>query len=226
MSSPAENEEQRPFVLGLDLDGVCGDYIHALREILAKKRGVDEESLTKEVTWNFPEWDLTPEQYLELHKEAVNEHNIFFTMPTIEGASEALWELSNNGVWIRVITHRLIIHWGHKTAAQDTVAWLDKNDIPYREICFVGAKTEVGADAYIDDSPTNIDALRGKEREVIIFEQHYNKDLPAPRAKNWDEALKIIQDMVLKTKGSLPAQLPGIGFESSPLQERLSQRSK
>lgn len=222
----ALQSDSRAFVLGLDLDGVCGDYTHALRKILADKRGVDEESLTKNISWNYPEWDLTKEQYKELHDEAVTQHNIFRNMPVIEGASKALWELSQNGVWIRIITHRLLTTWEHKTVAQDTVAWLDKNDIPYWEICFVGQKTEVGADAYIDDSPANVVALRSHGKQVVVYEQFYNKSVAGPRAKNWKEALTIIQNMVIESKGGLPTQLPGIDSEISPLQERRANRKE
>ena len=204
------SEQMRPFVLGLDLDGVCGDYIIALRKVLAKKQGVEEESFTLETTWNFPEWGLSKNQYLDLHEEAVIEHNIFQNMPCVEGASEALWELSDSGVWIRIITHRLLVSGTHQTAAQDTAKWLDKNKIPYRELCFVGQKTAVGADVYIDDSPTNITTLREDGKEVIVYDQFYNRDLPGPRAKNWKEALKIIQEMILKDKGRLATILPGI----------------
>ena len=204
------------FVLGLDLDGVCGDYNRALRRVLAKKREVAEDSLPLAVSWNFPEWGLTREEFLELHEEAVTRHKIFFDMPVIEGAHDALWELSNQGVWIRVITHRLLTSGAHRTVAQDTVSWLDQHRIPYRELCFVGHKTEVGADVYIDDSPTNIDSLRANGGNVIVFEQHANLDKPGPRAKNWPEAQALVEAMMLESKGRLASPLPGIDVKNTP----------
>ncbi len=209
--------EDRPFVLGLDLDGVCGDYPLALREVLAKKRGIEPKSLPLEVSWNFPEWDLSIPQYLELHESAVKEHGIFLNMPVIEGASEALWELSNSGIWIRIISHRLLVNWTHQRAAQDTVIWLDKSDIPYRELCFIGRKTAVGADAYIEDSPANIDSLRKLGKTVIVYTQPYNRDLDGPRAENWQQAKEIVLDMALKAKGSQQGMLPDIDFGNSHL---------
>ncbi len=191
-------------MLGLDLDGVCGDYTSIVRDILAEKRGIDSESLTLDVSWNYPEWGFdTPEDFKEFHKFAVEERGAFASMPAMKGVSKALWELSDAKVWIRIITHRLFVHWGHATAASDTVAWLDKHEIPYRELCFVAAKTEVGADAYIEDSPANIEALRAKGNQVIVFTQPYNKDLPGPRAENWIEAKEIILEMMVDAKGSV-----------------------
>src|SRR3546814_1849883 len=72
-------------------------------------------------------------------------------MPAIEGCAAALWRLSDAGVWIRLITHRLYVNWGHQEVVADTVAWLDEHGIPYRDLCFLGQKPEVQADVYVDD---------------------------------------------------------------------------
>src|SRR5690606_25865570 len=98
---------------------------------------------------------------------AVLEQRILRDLPVIEGAAESLWRLSDAGVWIRVITHRLYVNWGHATSIADTVTWLDRERIPYRDICFLGAKPEVEADVYIDDGPHNIEALRALGNDVI-----------------------------------------------------------
>ena len=90
---------------------------------------------------------------------------MFRTMPAIPGAAEALWRLSDAGVWIRIITHRLCVNWGHAIAVADTVAWLDRTGIPYRDICFLGRKPEVEADVYVDDgAPQRRGAARARQR--------------------------------------------------------------
>ena len=38
------------------------------------------------------------------------------TMPVIEGAADALWRLSDAGIWLRIITHRLYVNWAHERA--------------------------------------------------------------------------------------------------------------
>lgn len=53
MAEDAKN--QKPFVLGVDLDGTCADFYEGLRPIAAEWLGVDPESLTREVSWNLPE---------------------------------------------------------------------------------------------------------------------------------------------------------------------------
>ena len=153
----------RQFVLGVDLDGVCGDYIGTFRRIVAERLGVPAESLTRDVSWGCQEWGIqTPEEFDELHRHAVLERHMLRHMDLIPGAAEALWRLSDAGVWIRVVTHRLYVNWGHAVTAGDTAEWLDTARIPYRDLCFIAAKSSVNADAFVDDAPHQIEDLRAR----------------------------------------------------------------
>jgi 5'-nucleotidase len=193
----SEYDAGRDFVLGVDLDGVCGDHATAFREVVALERGVDPETLPPQQTWNFHEWGLTDETFEQIHRRAILDHRMFRSMPPIEGAAEALWRLSDAGCWIRVITHRLYANWGHAVAVADTVAWLDDVGIPYRDICFLGNKPEVEADAYIDDAPHNIAELRRAGNPVIVFDQPYNRELDGLRAETWAEVEGLVTGLRL-----------------------------
>jgi len=208
------------FILGVDLDGVVGDHTHRFREIFAELRGVDPESLPLERSWDFHEWGLDDEQYAHYHRIAVMEHDMFATMPVMPGAAEALWRLSDAGIWIRIITHRLYVHWGHAKAIGDTAAWLDEHRIPYRDLCFLGAKPQVEADAYIDDAAHNIAALRDAGNTVIVFDQPYNRELDGPRATTWAEVESIVGDLVTAHVGRFEAQLPGIDAGADRIERR------
>jgi len=199
----------RPFILGVDLDGVCGDYITGLKTFIAADRGISPDELTDDVSWNCPEWGLTREEYEEYHLRAVQEHRLFLNMPIFRGASEALWELSNAGVWIRIITHRLFLSGFHAIVANDTVQWLDNFKIPYRDICFIGGKQDVGANLYIEDNPDQIIALRTNGFNVLCFEQPYNRDILGPKAANWEEAKEIVLEYFLQYERFHP-KLPGL----------------
>ncbi|MCB1011048.1 MAG: hypothetical protein R2714_15780 [Microthrixaceae bacterium] len=208
------------FIFGVDLDGVCADYNEAFRLAVARHRGIDPAELTTEVTWDFAEWGLDREGFLEHHARAVAEDGLFRHAPPIEGVSEALWRLSDAGVWIRIITHRLVSNWSHAKVVADTVSWLDDARIPYRDICFLGQKPQVEADAYVEDAPHNIASLRESGNTVIVFEQPYNRDLPGPRATSWDEVELLVADLVTEHSGAYPGQLPGM----DPGAERLDRR--
>ncbi|HEV7762646.1 MAG TPA: hypothetical protein VGO78_26740 [Acidimicrobiales bacterium] len=202
------------FILGVDLDGVCGDYSNALRQVVAAEKGLDLATLPVQGSWDFLEWDLGPGEFLELHRKAVLEHRIFRSMPPVAGAADALWRMSDAGIWIRIITHRLYGNWGHAVAVGDTVAWLDSVGIPYRDLCFLGAKPQVEADCYIDDAPHNVDALRASGAYVIVFDQLYNRDLDGPRAADWTEAEELVGARVAERGFTLQSALPG--FEDVP----------
>ena len=210
------------FILGVDLDGVVADHTRRFRDILAEIRGIDPETLTLERSWDFGEWGLGPDEYGDHHRVAVMEYDMFRTMPMIEGAADALWRLSDAGVWIRIITHRLYVHWGHEKAVADTAAWLDANSIPYRDLCFLGAKPQAEADAYIDDAPHNIEELRSYGNTVIAFDQPYNRSIDGLRAHDWGEVERIVADLVTEHVGAFENQLPGIDAGADRITHRRS----
>lgn len=199
------------FILGVDLDGVVADHTTRFREIMADLRGVDPETMPFERSWDFHEWGFGPDEYAHFHRIAVMEHDMFRTMPAVAGAADALWRLSDAGIWIRIITHRLYVHWGHEKAVADTAAWLDLNRIPYRDLCFLGAKPQVEADAYVDDAPHNIEQLRGAGNTVIAFAQPYNRDIvDGMRAESWADVEELVTRLAADHSGRFETQLPGI----------------
>ncbi len=209
------------FVLGVDLDGVCADHTQAFRLIVADELGVDPESLPLQRSWGFNEWGLGEGDFERLHRIAVLQRRMFRTMPVVSGAPEALWRLSDAGIWIRIITHRLYVNWGHAIAVADTAEWLDQHRLPYRDICFLGAKPEVEADLYIDDAPHNILSLRAHGNEVIAFDQPYNQDIDGLRATSWTQVEELVLEIAARS-GDVQSAFPGIDPESTRLDAKRS----
>jgi 5'(3')-deoxyribonucleotidase len=102
-----------------------------------------------------------------------------------------LRQLSDAGAHIRLITHRLFIAHFHREAVQQTVDWLDHHGIPYRDLCFTGEKVAVGADLYIEDTASNVEALR-RVAPTIVFTNSTNRDLSGPRADDWPQAERLV----------------------------------
>ncbi len=202
------------FVLAVDLDGVCADHAVAFARVVAAERGVDPASLDPQRSWNFHEWGLTDEDFDRLHRRAVLEYRMFRDMPVVAEAAEALWRLSDAGVWIRIVTHRLYANWGHAIAVGDTVEWLDRVGIPYRDLCFLGAKPEVEADLYVEDAPHNLVELVDAGNQVVIFDQPYNRDVVGRRARSWAEVeaavveVRLARGQAVQESLALP-HLPG-----------------
>lgn len=183
------------FVLGVDLDGTCADFYAALRPIAAEWLGVPAETLGSEVSWDLPEWGVAqaPGGYLKLHQFAVTQRDLFRVMKPVPGAPQVLRRLSDEGVRIRIITHRLLLKGFHRVAVQQTIDWLDGHDIPYWDLCFLADKAAVGADLYVEDSPRNVEHLRSQGHETIVFTSSTNRHLPGPRADTWDEVYAAVR---------------------------------
>jgi len=190
--------DDRLFVLGVDLDGVVADFARGLKPIAAEWLGVGEASLTDEISYGFREWGLERAGgYDALHRFAVKERELFARLAPIAGAPPALRRLSAGGdIRIRIITHRLYIHWFHKEAIRQTTDWLERHGIPYWDICFMRDKAAVGANLYLEDSPENIRSLRSAGHETIVVVNSTNRDLPAPRAESWEEIELLVRERV------------------------------
>jgi 5'(3')-deoxyribonucleotidase len=183
------------FIFGVDLDGVVGDFYGAVRKIAAEWMHKPIEALTSEVSFGLKEWGIDElGGFDRLHRFAVTQRNIFRDMEPIEQAPAILRKLSNQGIRIRIITHRLFLKYSHRTSITQTVDWLDNYDIPYWDICFMNDKGAVGAHVYIDDAPENIKNLRKLGCNTIVFTNSTNRDLPGPRANNWHEVEKMVME--------------------------------
>lgn len=172
------------FVLGVDLDGVCADFMGGLREVAANWLDVPIDTLTKAPTHNYPEWHLDDAGGFDaLYRYAATRCDLFRNLRPVPGASLVLRRLwTRERIRIRVITYRLYFEFFHRIAVDQTVEWLDKHDFPYWDLCFMKDKAAVGADLYIEDSASNVAALRQGNKRVISFvtPQNLDPEPPAP----------------------------------------------
>ena len=143
-----------PFVLGVDLDGVCGDYTAAFRTGRGDRSRHRPVDVRPQTSWDFAEWGVDPAGFDRCIGWPCSSIGCSARWIRCRAAPKSLWRLSDAGVWIRIITHRLCVNWGHAVAVADTVAWLDHHGIPYRDLCFLGRKPEVEADATSMTVPT------------------------------------------------------------------------
>jgi len=185
--------DESSFILGVDLDGVVGDFYSAMRAIAAEWLDRPIESLTPNVSYGLAEWGIDEYGgYDKLHRFAVTQRDLFRNMAPIKDASATLRKLSVRGIRIRIITHRLFLKYFHQEAITQTVAWLDAHDIPYWDLCFMADKGAVGAHVYIDDSPMNVENLRAQGCHTIVFGNSTNRGLPGPRAETWLDVERLV----------------------------------
>ncbi|STC69789.1 5' nucleotidase, NT5C type [Corynebacterium pilosum] len=183
-------------IVGVDLDGVVADYTAAIRPYVAQHKGVSPDDLPDPTTYNLVKagWGIeNGAEYLQIHRAAVKD-GLYVNMPAIDGAAEAMRKLSDAGAHIRVVTHRLIMGGSHRRVVTDTAEWLDAHDIPYMSLCFTGLKDSVAAHVYLEDSPTNIEALRKEGYTTIVYDQLYNREVPGPRISKWPDGAEAVLD--------------------------------
>ena len=196
--------DDKRFVLGVDLDGVCADFYEGLRDVAAEWLGVPLDTLTHDVSYGLPEWRLDRcGDYDDLHRFAVTERDLFRNLKPIHGAPASMRRLAHQAkIRIRIITHRLFIPHFHKEAIGQTVEWLDHHGIPYWDLCFMRDKAAVGADLYLEDSPRNVAKLRADGHDTIVFSNSTNRGLDGPRANSWDEVEAQVLEFVEKWQKS------------------------
>ena len=61
-------------------------------------------------------------------------------------------------------------------------------------------KAAVGADLYIEDSPDNIEQLRGDGYPTLVFSNSTNRSLPPPRADSWDDVEQFVGEELVRWK--------------------------
>src|ERR1700733_2340612 len=118
--------------LGVDLDGVCANFYARMREIAAEWFEVDIVTLTESPSYGLEEWGIqTRAQYEQLHRFAVTQRALFATAPPIPGARSTLRRLSDEGYQVRIIPHRLFIHFFHQARGQpnDRVARRSRDSV-------------------------------------------------------------------------------------------------
>ena len=197
--TPSLTQHPNRFVLAVDLDGVCADYIASIRPYMAALGRRDAFALPQPDNWDLVAagWFSSADEYVHTHRYAV-ERGFFRTMEEIPGMSDALWVLSDAEVHIRIVTHRFLTHGDQDRAAGDTIAWLQSRRadgrvrIPHRDLCFLGAKADASADMHLDDAPHQVEALRASGQNVLVFNQPYNRHLAGPRATGWEEVAECV----------------------------------
>lgn len=181
--------------LGIDLDEVVFRYFHTFRPFAAKELGRPEEDLRDPAFYSLVAsgWFNEEEHYRQVHGTAVDA-GLYRDLEVIEGASENLWKLNDEGFTIHIITSRFVNKGQHGTVISQTGESLDKNNIPFHSITFDGLKYEHNADVYLDDAPHNIETLRKEGKFVVIFDTTYNRHIDGLRVKNWEEFYQIVTD--------------------------------
>tara|TARA_R100001244_G_C5115297_1_gene122155 strand:- start:7 stop:588 length:582 start_codon:yes stop_codon:yes gene_type:complete len=184
----------KPKVYGIDLDGVCFDFMGAF---ITHLNGELDMHLTKaEITSYY--WhettDVTKEQFMVEFDRFGEEGHGYRNLDILPGALKGLKQLHSAGHKIYYITNR------PEYALQDTIDCLEEHGLPQREnLHFAKGKKaplvkKFAVDVFIDDSPSTIVELTTETRAEIYcrsykFNEHLD-DTFFKRVNGWEDFMK------------------------------------
>jgi len=181
-------------VYGIDLDGVCFDFMNAFREWLndSLHMHLKEEEITS-YYWHETT-DVTKEQFDREFDKFGDEGHGYRNLALLPGALEGLRRLHAEGHTIYYITNR------PPYAFQDTIDCLEEHDFPQREnLHFAKGKKapivkKLAVDVFIDDSPSTVVELTTQTRASVFCRNYeFNKHLDDTfftRVNGWDEFMR------------------------------------
>lgn len=180
---------------GLDVDGVLYKFNHTGQYMLAKREGLaDREDLQP---WRIDEYDHgRPRTDWEWLLEPPQANKVFRHGHLYGGAIEFVEALSKLGD-VHLITKR------PKAGVQATLDWVAFQELPIAGLSIIGLdehKSEIKCDAYIDDSPANIQELLDNTPHnvpLILLDRPWNQDYGHPfdgvyRAMSFDDVISFL----------------------------------
>lgn len=152
------------------------------------------------------EYDEKIKTYLEENPPPVGENiattiaqgyaqGLLKTLKPAPKVSEVLWELNNQGHHIRLFVNRFILHGQNHKVIAHTAEWLDRNDIPYREIFFTTTNPLLHTHLHIDADPRIITLLKN-HTTIVKYATDKNDHVEGNyTVNNWEEVLTLVDTL-------------------------------
>jgi 5'-nucleotidase len=174
--------------VGLDLDGVCCDYVAYLGAFLLRSgRG----PLPVPVTYRLREWFDTEEGRIAAHKAAVAD-GLHRDAPPVAGATTGVAALRALGASVVAVTGRGSYGEDRAEVVRNIAVWGRRHRITFDGVHCGRPKSAAGCDVYVDDAPDDVAALRDAGCLTVVFGQPWNEDLVPPRAAGWHDLPDVL----------------------------------
>jgi 5'(3')-deoxyribonucleotidase len=189
------------FIIGLDLDEVCYDFMGIANFMLAKRIMARGGNLPPMLfrrwhTWEEPREQLDPADWEWLFTGGIPE-GVYRYGHVVKGAIDGARELASLGD-VMIITQR------PKEAVHDTLAWLTFmfHRVPLADVIIQNnglgksAVTPV-PDVYVDDNPHVVtDVLQNTKSRVVLFGRPHNVEVQENerviRARGWRDVVTAV----------------------------------
>ena len=173
----------------IDLDDTCVHYNRAFFSLLEKDNIISPNRQPQtSYYYNNNGWETSVDDIGAFVAEYAQK-GIYSQLAIYNECQETIKWLKQEGWRIVILTSRLFKK-PYSRIVQDTCYNLDAHGIEYDDIILLGSganKSDIIADLYIDDSPVVLKDLQEHNRNYVIFDQPYNKDIKGNRIKKWSE---------------------------------------
>lgn len=193
---------KRPIIL-VDLDNVVYDFIRQMGRWLKVNHVLPQgyDHMEEYVSWAvWEDWNVPKGEFFRWWRLGIENGFIFGEGELIPGARDALWRLSDAEWDIQICTNRLSMFGLHDVVAANTVKWLAQNNIPYRGLLLTNHKTEMFAQAIIDDRADNMDELA--HERTFLFPANHNTGKPIyamAQIQAWNDIVNELMESELVT---------------------------
>lgn len=193
--------------LAIDLDDVVVDFWKRVQECYRKEFG---EDVAPSNNWSDNPIKASdhfgPDRAYETWWDWWRDrHWLWASCDAIDGAIGGLAELSADGHYLELVTHK------PRWAQREATAWLGKWHPRFDRLTFVEMETPkaavTDADVLVDDKPQNVAEWAMTQRSAVLFTQPWNRDHFATptrlagtlrhhavyRADDWNDVTDIIE---------------------------------
>lgn len=182
-------------VYGIDLDGVCFDFVTEFSKWLKRELGVDyDDSEIVDYHWyNCIESIGEKEFFREFHR--FGKAGSYATLPLLPGAAQAIKHIRENGHRVWFVTARPIY------AKEDTLRAVS-NAFGFTDtVVFSGGKDYksetvnlLNIDVFVEDGPHYAESIAKNTKALVYLMDHpYNKKVSHPniiRVNSWDDIMQ------------------------------------
>ena len=182
----------RPVIL-VDMDSVIVDLMSEWHRRYNEDYG-DDLTVDRLLTWETERY-VKPECGLKIY-DYLDEPGLFLNLRPLPGAIESLRRLHERFDIVIVTSSRM-------NAYAEKEQWVERH-LPFigrKNLIFAHRKELIRGEMLFDDAPHNLLAFQQTGRTAVAMDYPYNRHVPGPRVKNWNEFERLAEQLLCKSGG-------------------------
>ena len=201
--------------IGLDIDGVIGNFTDSARKLLKEMYGKPDDSAVQ-TTWSFSSLGISSDEERAFWQKLDTIPNWWLQLKPIPGTSR-LWDICNRHRVVFITNRKDGSGWPIEVQSQE---WLCENFHLFRPNVLISDNKGPLMDAlkldyYIDDRPKNVEetCLASRHCQVALYDTTYNQEYKYGwRVRSLDDFFNQIDPI---KQGDSPYQVIDSAFDAT-----------